>query len=61
MSFFRSIILLAAVCLCISFAYALGHALSTHHTEPIIIGVAALLLGAAILALLARRDRRRRV
>ncbi|HUF51027.1 MAG TPA: hypothetical protein VMN60_09355 [Longimicrobiales bacterium] len=55
MSFFRSIALLAGVCLCIAFAYFAGHGLSTHHVEPILYGTGLLLLGAGILALLARR------
>ena len=54
MTFFRSILLMAGVCLCISFAYFLGHGLSTHHTQPIIYGAGLLLLGAAILAFLMR-------
>ena len=54
MTFFRSIVLLVGVCLCISFAYFLGHGLSTHHTGPMIYGTGLLLLGAAILSFLAR-------
>jgi hypothetical protein len=54
MTFFRSIVLMAGVCLCISFAYFVGHGLSTHHTAPMIYGAGLLLLGAAILAALLR-------
>ena len=58
MTFIRSIVLMAGVCLCISFAYFLGHGLSTHHIRPILFGAVLLLLGAAILAFLARGGHR---
>ena len=61
MSFFRSIALLAGVCLCVTFAYFVGHGLSTHHTAPILYGFGLLLAGAAILAALARRRTETRV
>ena len=55
MTFVRSVLILVGVCLCISFAYFVGHGLSTHHIQPIIYGTGLLLLGAAILAFLARQ------
>ncbi|HEX6308604.1 MAG TPA: hypothetical protein VFZ69_10480 [Longimicrobiales bacterium] len=54
MGFFRSILLLAGVCLCVVFAYFLGHALSVHDTRPVLFGAGLLLAGAAILAALSR-------
>jgi hypothetical protein len=54
MTFFRSIVLLVGVCLCISFAYFVGHGLSTHHVRPLIYGTGLLLLGAAVIAFLVR-------
>jgi uncharacterized membrane protein HdeD (DUF308 family) len=54
MSFFRSIVLLAGVCLCIAFAYFVGHGLSTGHAAPLLYGTALLLAGAAVLAALSR-------
>jgi hypothetical protein len=58
MTFGRSILLLAAVCLCIAFAYFVGHGLAIHHTRPLIYGAGMLLAGAALIALLTR-DRKR--
>lgn len=49
MTFFRSILLVAGVAACVSFAIFAGHALSTHHLEPVYIGLAALLSGAVLL------------
>jgi hypothetical protein len=54
MSFFRSIAMLAGVCLCIAFAYFVGHGLSTGHMTPLLYGAGLLLAGAAILAGLSR-------
>jgi hypothetical protein len=54
MGFFRSIFVLAGVCLCVAFAYFVGHGLSTHHTAPLIWGVVLLLGGMAILAAVSR-------
>lgn len=54
MSFLRSIALLFGVCLCVVFAYFLGHGLSTHHTAPLLYGAGLLLAGAAVLAGLTR-------
>jgi uncharacterized membrane protein HdeD (DUF308 family) len=54
MTFLRSIVLLASVCLCIAFVYFFGHALAVHSTTPIIIGAALLLAGAAGIAALSR-------
>ncbi|MEX0906737.1 MAG: hypothetical protein WD054_00295 [Gemmatimonadota bacterium] len=58
MGFFRSILTLMAVCMCIAFAYAVGHGLSAHSNKAFIIGFALLLGGAAMLAGLTR-DRAR--
>lgn len=58
MTFFRSIVLLAAVCLCIAFAYFVGYGLATHHTAPLLYGTGLLVAGAAILAFISR-DRAR--
>jgi hypothetical protein len=48
-TFFRSILLVAGVAACISFVIFVGHALSTHHVEPVYIGLAALATGAVLL------------
>jgi hypothetical protein len=58
MTFLRSIAVLTAVCLCIAFAYFVGHGLAIHSYMPMVYGTGLLLLGAAILALLARRPGR---
>lgn len=39
MTFFRSILLLTGLCLFIMLPYSLGHALSTHTTKPIVVGL----------------------
>lgn len=57
MSFLRSIAVLTAVCLCVAFAYFVGYGLATHETRPMIYGAGLLLAGAAVLRLLARRQR----
>lgn len=54
MSFFRSIVLLTGVCLCIAFAYFVGHGLSTGQAAHMLYGAGLLLAGAAILAGLSR-------
>ena len=54
MSFLRSIALLAGVCLCVVFAYFVGHGLSTGHAAPMLYGVGLLLAGGAVLAALSR-------
>ena len=54
MSFLRSIVLLAGVCLCVAFAFFLGHGLSTGHTAPILYGAGLLLAGAAVIGALSR-------
>jgi len=56
MSFFRSIAMLTGVCLCIAFAYFVGHGLSTGHAGPLLWGTGLLLAGAAILVA-SSRDR----
>ncbi|HEX2166539.1 MAG TPA: hypothetical protein VHG09_04815 [Longimicrobiales bacterium] len=55
MTFLRSIVLLVGVCLCIAFAFFVGHGLSTGHTAPLLYGTAVLLAGAAVLAGLSRK------
>jgi len=54
MTFLRSIALLAGVCLCVVFAYFIGHGLSTGHATPMLFGLGLLLAGAAVLAALSR-------
>jgi hypothetical protein len=54
MSFFRSLVLLTGVCLCVAVAYFVGHGISTGHAAPMLYGVGLLLAGAAILAGLSR-------
>jgi uncharacterized membrane protein HdeD (DUF308 family) len=54
MGFFRSIVLLIGVCLCIAFAFFVGHGLSTGQAAPMLYGTALLLAGAAVLAALSR-------
>lgn len=49
MTLIRSIMLIAGVAACVSFAIFAGHALSTHHMEPVYIGLIALVAGAALL------------
>jgi hypothetical protein len=55
MSFLRSIVLLIGVCLCVAFAFFVGHGLSTGESAPLIYGTALLLAGAAVLSVLSRR------
>ena len=55
MTFLRSIVLLVGVCLCVAFAFFVGHGLSTHETEPMLYGTGLLLAGAAVLAALSRK------
>jgi ABC-type uncharacterized transport system permease subunit len=59
MTFFRSILVLAAVCLCVAFSYFFGHALAVHSTRPIIYGLGLLVLGAVLIVFMNRRDRER--
>ena len=55
MGFFRSIISLAAICLCITFVYFFGHALSTGEMKPIMYGLPLLVVGSVLIALLSRK------
>ena len=57
MTFIRSLMLVAGVAASVSFAIFAGHALSTHHTEPILIGIVALAAGALLLFVYARTGR----
>jgi hypothetical protein len=57
MNVLRSMMVLAAVCLCIAFAYFFGHGLAIHSVRPMIYGFALLVAGAAIMVVLSRRDR----
>jgi hypothetical protein len=54
MSFIRSIIVLIGVCLCVAFAFFIGHGLSTMEVSTFVWGFVVLLAGAAILAGLSR-------
>lgn len=54
MSVIRSIVLLTGVCLCIAFAFFVGHGLSTGHITPMLYGTGLLLAGAAVLAAMSR-------
>jgi hypothetical protein len=54
MTFFRSVVLLVSVALCIAFAYFFGHGLAVHEFRPMIYAAGFLLLGAGLIALLAR-------
>ena len=54
MNFFRSIVLLASVVLCVAFAYFFGHGLALHETRPMMYGFGLLLLGVALIWLLSR-------
>ena len=54
MSFLRSILLVAGVAACISFAVFAGYALSVHHFEPVLIGLGTLGAGAVLLFVYAR-------
>jgi len=55
MTFFRSLLVLAAAIALLLVPYSLGHALSNHHTTPVILGVAALVVLAGIAFFLTRR------
>ena len=54
MSFIRSIVVLTGVCLCVAFAFFVGHGLSTGHAAPMLYGTGLLLAGAAVLAAMSR-------
>lgn len=49
MGFLRSIVLLAGVACCVSFAVFAGHALSVHSSRPLLMGLAALAVGVILL------------
>lgn len=53
----RSILLLAGVASCVSFAIFAGHALSTHESGPVLIGTGFLAAGAILLAVYTRTGR----
>jgi len=57
LSFFRSILLVAGVASSVSFALFIGHSLSAHRTEPVLIGFGALVAGVVLLLVYARTDR----
>ena len=54
MAVLRIVVLLAGVVCAILFPLFFGHALSTHESRPIVIGGAALVLGAALIFLSTR-------
>jgi hypothetical protein len=56
MTFLRSIAVLTAVCLCVAFAYFVGHGLAVHSTRPMFYGAGLLLAGAAMMWFMASRD-----
>jgi membrane protein DedA with SNARE-associated domain len=56
MTFLRSFAVLTAICLCVGFAYFVGHGLALHEPRPMIYGVGLLLAGAAMLWFMAKRD-----
>ena len=58
MTFFRSIVLLASVVLCVAFALFTGHGLARHELMPIVWGVVFLAIGAGLIFLQARVGRR---
>jgi hypothetical protein len=59
MSFFRSIVVLLAVCLCVAFGYFVGYGLANHDFMPMVYGAVLLLMGGGLMVLLNRRDRQR--
>jgi hypothetical protein len=58
MTFLRSLAVLTAVCLCIAFAFFFGYGLATHAFMPVVYGGGLLVVGAAALWFMGRRDRR---
>jgi len=58
MSFFRSIVLLVSVVLCVAFALFTGHGLARHESGPVIWGLVLLALGAGLIFVQARLGRR---
>lgn len=54
MNFMGSVLLVAGSAAAVSFAIFAGYALSVHHSEPILIGGAALAVGIVLLAIYAR-------
>ncbi|HSJ07371.1 MAG TPA: hypothetical protein VK936_11735 [Longimicrobiales bacterium] len=57
MSFFRSIAVLTAVCLCVAFAYFFGYGLAQHDVRPMLYGAVLLIAGAAMLWFMGRPGR----
>ena len=57
MTFFRSLLILVTCVLLIGVPYSLGHALSNHHTTPVIVGIACLVLAVGLSFALTRRPR----
>lgn len=57
MTVLRSFAVLTAVCLCVAFAYFVGHGLALHRTTPMLYGAGLLLAGAAMIWFMAKRDR----
>ena len=54
MNFLRSIVTLLAICLCVGFAYAVGHGLSSHNSMAFVVGTVMLLAGAGLVVVLGR-------
>jgi hypothetical protein len=59
MTFLRSLAVLTAVCFCIAFVFFVGYGLATHDFMPVVYGGGLLMVGAAVLWFMGRRDRRR--
>ena len=55
MTFFRSLLILIAAIALLLVPYSFGHALSNHHTNPVITGSIALVVLVSIVFLLTRR------
>jgi len=54
MTFFRSLLVLAAAICLLLVPYSLGHALSNRHTTPVMVGVGALVLLSGLVFYLTR-------
>lgn len=55
MTFFRSLLILAAAITLLLTPYSFGHAISNHHTKPVIVGLVALAVVTSLAFLLTRR------
>ncbi|HEU5209752.1 MAG TPA: LPXTG cell wall anchor domain-containing protein [Longimicrobiales bacterium] len=55
MTFIRSVLVLLAAIALLLVPYSLGHALSNHHTTPVIFGIVALVVLSGLALFLTRR------